>query len=58
MMFSVGVLYMLLSICCMKRLRDKLQRDDRKNGRTFERPKSYCEGKNVNTLFNLESFFD
>lgn len=39
LMFGVGVLYMFLGICCMKKLRDKLQDNDRKKWRDFREAK-------------------
>mmetsp|Transcript_34544 Transcript_34544/g.83755 ORF Transcript_34544/g.83755 Transcript_34544/m.83755 type:complete len:250 (-) Transcript_34544:3159-3908(-) len=39
MMFGVGVLYMLLGLCCMKKLRDKLQQNDRQKWREFREAK-------------------
>jgi len=39
MMFSVGALYMLLSLCCMKKLRDKLQQNDKRKWREFREAK-------------------
>ncbi|CAJ1941994.1 unnamed protein product [Cylindrotheca closterium] len=39
LMFGVGLLYMVLGVCCMKRLRDKLQRDDRQKWKDFREAK-------------------
>lgn len=39
MMFALGAIYMLFSLCCLKRLRDKLTDDHRRKERHFEEAK-------------------
>lgn len=39
MIFGVGLIYMLLGLCCLKKLRDKLKEDDRKKWIEFREAK-------------------
>eukprot|EP00980_Cylindrotheca_fusiformis_P001002 scaffold274_cov119-Cylindrotheca_fusiformis.AAC.4 len=39
MIFGVGVVYMVLGLCCLKRLRDKLRDDDRKKWKEYREAK-------------------